>query len=150
MWIKVDPAQPDELPPSIKAIVKRQAPAAEMLGQHILEIDVDSGAARIAYEASEKLLNRFGALHGGMIASIMDDVMAIAAGLSLAWGELSPTLEMKVNFLAMAKPGRLVALARVVKRGRTVMFLEATLVDAQERMIATASATAVVTQMKRE
>ncbi len=70
----------------------------------------------------------------------MDDAMAVAAGLTLSWGELSPTLSMTVNYVAMAKPGRLAAEARVVKRGRTVMFLEGRLSDAEGRLIATAVA----------
>ncbi|HRE60140.1 MAG TPA: PaaI family thioesterase [Micropepsaceae bacterium] len=139
----------EALPPSIQATLKRQAPAATMLGQKIIAIDAEKGAARIAYDAGENLQNRFGALHGGMIAAIMDDVMAIAAGLSLQWGEISPTLEMKTSFLAMAKPGRLMAEAAVLRRGKSVIFIEGRLEDADGRLIATASATASVTPMKK-
>lgn len=148
-FIEIEGAAPDQLPPSIQAILKRQAPAATLLGQKIIAIDAARGAARIAYDAGDNLENRFGALHGGMIAAIMDDVMAIAAGLSLQWGEISPTLEMKTSFLAMAKPGRLMAEAAVLRRGKSVIFLEARLEDAGHRLIATASATASVTPMKR-
>lgn len=148
-FIEIEGTAPDQLPPSIQAILKRQAPAAAMLGQKILAIDAERGAARIAYDAGDNLQNRFGALHGGMIAAIMDDVMAIAAGLSLQWGEISPTLEMKTSFLAMAKPGRLMAEASVLKRGKSVIFLEARLEDGDHRLIATASATASVTPMRR-
>lgn len=148
-FIDIADVSPDELPPSIQAIVKRQAPAAAMLGQKIIAIDAERGAARIAYDAGENLQNRFGALHGGMIAAIMDDVMAIAAGLSLQWGEISPTLEMKTSFLAMAKPGRLMAEAAVLRRGKSVIFVEARLEDSGNRLIATASATASVTPMKK-
>lgn len=140
---------PENLPPSIQAIIRRQAPAAAMLGQKIIAIDAEKGAARIAYDAGENLQNRFGALHGGMIAAIMDDVMAIAAGLSLAWGEISPTLEMKTSFLAMTKPGRLMAEAAVLRRGKSVIFIEGRLEDSDGRLIATASATASVTPMKK-
>ncbi len=148
-WIRIADASPDALPPAIQAILKRKAPAAEILGQEIIAIDAERGAARIAYEAGENLANRFGALHGGMIAGIMDDVMSVAAGLSLAWGEISPTLEMKTSFLTMAKPGRLMAEASVLRRGKSVIFIEGRLEDADGRLIATASATASVTQMKK-
>ena len=84
-----------------------------------------------------------------MTAAMMDDVMSIAAGLTLQWGEISPTLEMKVSYIAMAKPGRLTGDAHIVKRGRSVMFLEATLKDEAGALIATASATCSVIQNKK-
>lgn len=148
-WLAVDPATPDAYPPNIQAILRRAATGAATLGQRLLEIDAESGGARIAYEVGEHLLNRFGALHGGMTAAMMDDVMSVAAGLTLQWGEISPTLEMKVSYIAMAKPGRLLADARIVKRGRSVMFLEGTLNDEAGTLIATASATCAVIQNKK-
>ncbi|MCC6920226.1 MAG: PaaI family thioesterase [Alphaproteobacteria bacterium] len=148
-WRTVDPATPGAFPPNIQAILKRPATGAATLGQRLLEIDSEAGNARVAYDVGDHLLNRFGALHGGMTAAMMDDVMSIAAGLTLQWGEISPTLEMKVSYISMAKPGRLTGEARIVKRGRSVMFLEATLKDEAGALIATASATCSVIQNKK-
>jgi uncharacterized protein (TIGR00369 family) len=148
-WVAVTAEQRESYPPNIQAILKRPATGAATLGQALLEIDAETGGARVAYDVGDHLLNRFGALHGGMTAAIMDDLMSIAAGLTLAWGEISPTLEMKVSYIAMAKPGRLIGEAAIVKRGRTVMFLEATLKDAAGTLIATASATCAVIQNKK-
>jgi uncharacterized protein (TIGR00369 family) len=147
-WETPDPRAPENMPPNIAAIARRQAEAAATLGQEILAFDREAGAVRIAYAAGDGLKNRFGMIHGGMIAGVMDDAMAIAAGLTLQWGELSPTLSMTVNYVAMAAPGRLLAEARTVKRGRTVMFLEAALTDAEGKLLATAIATCAVTQAK--
>jgi uncharacterized protein (TIGR00369 family) len=147
-WRTPDPADPESHPANLRAIFKRQAEAAATLGQAILAFDAEAGAVKIAYDAGSHLKNRFGMLHGGMIAAMLDDAMAIAAGLSLGWGELSPTLSMTVNYVAMAGPGRLTAEARIVKRGRTVMFLEATLSDDTGKLIATGVANCAVTQAK--
>jgi uncharacterized protein (TIGR00369 family) len=144
----IDPANALDYPANIQAILKRQAPCSAWLNQSILEIDSDSGFARIAYELGEPQFNRFGALHGGAMACVMDDVLAVAAGLVLKWGEIAPTLEMKVSYLSQGAAGRHVAEARVIKRGRQINFLEATLANSEGKVIATATATIMIAQMK--
>src|SRR5215467_12621378 len=145
----IDPANALEYPANIQAILKRQAPCSAWLNQSILEIDSETGFAKIAYELGEPHFNRFGALHGGAIACVMDDVLAVAAGLILQWGEIAPTLEMKVSYLNQGTAGRHIAEARVIKRGRQINFLEATLTSAQGKVVATATATIMRAQMKR-
>lgn len=149
MRIIVDPAKAEEYPPNIQAILKRRAPCSAWLNQELLEIDSDEGWVKIAYDLGEAHFNRFGALHGGAIACVMDDVLAIAAGLVLQWGEIAPTLEMKVSYLAQGAAGRHIAEARVIKRGRQINFLEATLANDSGKVIATASATIMIAPMKK-
>ena len=145
----IDPARPEDYPANIQAILKRQAPCSAWLNQSLLEIDGETGFAKIAYDLGEPHFNRFGALHGGAIACVMDDVLAVAAGLVLKWGEIAPTLEMKVSYLAQGAAGRHIAEAKVLKRGRQINFLEATLVNADGKLIATATATIMVAPLKR-
>ena len=146
----IDRTQPDKYPPNIQAILKRRAEASVLLGQDLLDVDVANGTVRVAYDTTPTLSNRYGAVHGGMTAAMMDDVIALAAGLTIEWGQITPTLEMKVNYLAQAKPGpRLIAEARTVRRGGTVIFLDADLKDEAGKLIATASSTVMITQVKR-
>lgn len=146
----IDRANPEKYPPNIQAILKRAAPAAELMGQEILDVDMATGRVVVAYNANEKLANRYGAIHGGMTAAMMDDVISLAAGLSLEWGQISPTLEMKVSYIKQGKPGtRLIAEARTIRRGKTVVFLEADLKDADGALVATASSTIAITALKR-
>jgi uncharacterized protein (TIGR00369 family) len=150
MRVAIDPTQASDYPANIQAILKRQAPCSAWLGQELLEIDNETGFARIAYALGEKHFNRFGALHGGAIACVMDDVIAVAAGLVLNWGEIAPTLEMKVSYLSQGAAGRHIAEARVLKRGRQINFLDATLANADGKLIATATATIMIAAMKRK
>lgn len=150
MLVTVDPAKAADYPANIQAILKRQAPCSAWLGQELLEIDGENGFARIAYALGEPHFNRFGALHGGAIACVMDDVLAVAAGLVLQWGEVAPTLEMKVSYIAQGAAGRHIAEARAIKRGRRINFLEATLADAQGKLIATATATIMIAPLNRK
>lgn len=146
----IDAAKASEYPANIQAILKRQAPCSAWLNQHLLEIDSETGFARIAYDLGEPHFNRFGALHGGAIACVMDDVLAVAAGLVLQWGEIAPTLEMKVSYLSQGAAGRHIAEAKAIKRGRQINFLEATLTNADGRVIATSTATIMIAAMKKK
>ena len=134
-----------QYPPNVQAM----APASGYVGQELLAVDAEAGTAEIAYTLDERHLNRYGAIHGGVTALVMDDIFSVASGLTIAWGQIVPTLEMKVSYLAGAKPGRVIAKARVVKRGRQVIFVEASLADAEGKLLATATATMMVAQMKR-
>lgn len=145
----VETARAGEYPPNIQAILKRPAEASAYLNQKLLEIDTDTGWARIGYTLDKTHFNRFGAIHGGVIALVMDDVVATAAGLFLQWGEIAPTLEMKVSYLNQAAAGAHWAEARVIKRGRTVLFLESSLVNEAGKTIAVASATIMIAPLKR-
>jgi len=146
----IDRAHPEKYPPNIQAILKRPAAAAVVLGQELLDVDVEKGAVKVAYNTSDTLANRFGAIHGGMTAAMLDDVISLAAGLVIEWGQITPTLEMKVSYIAQAKPNtRILADARTIRRGGTVIFLEADLKDETGKLLATASSTVLIAQMKR-
>ncbi len=146
----IERAHPEKYPPNIQAVLKRRAEASAVLGQEVLDVDVEKGVVRVAYDTTQTLANRYGAIHGGMTAAMMDDVIALAAGLTIEWGQITPTLEMKVSYVAQGKPGtRLIAEARTVRRGGTVIFLEADLKDEAGKLIATASSTVMIAQVKR-
>lgn len=146
---KFDAAKAESYPPNVQAIIKRQAPASAWLNQSILELDVEEGWVKIGYDLGEAHFNRFGALHGGSIACVMDDVLAVAAGMVAKWGEIAPTLEMKVSYLNQGGAGKHVAEARVLKRGRQINFLEATMTREDGKVIATATASIMIAPMKR-
>lgn len=145
----IDKSKADEFPPNIQAIFRRAAPCSAWLKQELLEVDVEEGWVRIGYELGEPHFNRFGALHGGAIACVMDDVLAVAAGFIAKWGEIAPTLEMKVSYLNQGAAGRHVAEAKVIKRGRTINFLEATLAREDGKVVATSTATIMISPLKR-
>src|SRR5215469_5595151 len=145
----IDPAKAADYPPNIQAIIKRAAPCSAWLGQELLEMDLKEGWVKIGYTLGEPHFNRFGALHGGSIACVMDDVLAVAAGLVAKWGEIAPTLEMKVSYLNQGGAGKHFAEARVMKRGRQINFLDATLSREDGKVIATATATIMIAPMKR-
>ena len=78
----IDRDHPEKYPPNIQAILKRPAEAAVVLGQELLDVDKEAGTVRVAYNTTNTIANRFGAIHGGMTAAMLDDVISLAAGVS--------------------------------------------------------------------
>lgn len=140
---------PETLPPNIQAILRKPSPASAYLGLEFIACDPQAGTVTVAYNAGENLCNLWGGIHGGMVSAMMDDVLSLALGLTIDWGQITPTLELKTSFLQAARPGRLTAQARVIRRGKSISFAEATLSDAEGAVLATASTTASVVTLKR-
>jgi uncharacterized protein (TIGR00369 family) len=137
-------------PPNIQAVFKRMAPASRYLGLEILEADKDSRRVKVAFNAGPDLCNMWGGIQGGMVAAMLDDVMSLAVGLDLEWGQISPTLELKVSMLNAARPGRIIGTGRVIKRGKSVGFIEGELADEAGKVLATGSSTATFVTLKKK
>lgn len=138
-------------PPNVKAAHKKPSPTSTHLGLELLGVNRADGIVEMAFNAGDKLCNKWGGIQGGNVAAMLDDAMAFAIGLNLDWGQISPTLELKVSMLAPARPGRIYAIGQVVRRGRSVGFVEGMLYDEAGQLLATGSSTAnFVTLKKRE
>ncbi len=122
-------------------------PAAQTLGWQLEEVDPDAGTVRIAFVARPEFANPTGAIQGGFLAAMLDDTMGPALIATLEPDQFAPTVELKVNFVRSARPGRLVGTARVVHRGGTIAFLAGELHDEAGQLVATASATARIVRM---
>ena len=140
--------EPDNLPPNLKALVKKPSPASQLLGTELLGYDLEAGWVDLAFHPTEALANKWGAVQGGIVAAMLDDALSLAAGLNLEWGQIVPTLEIKISYIAPAKPGRLLARAETLKRGTSVIFTEARLSDEAGLLLATASGTSSVVTLK--
>ena len=141
---------PDELPPNVAASRKAETGGSVILGLEILGCDAEAGLCDVAYEASDALANKWGAVHGGMVAAMMDDVMALAAGLHVEWGQIVPTLEMKVSYLSPARKGRLTARGQVIKRGKSTIFVEGALWNEDGSLAATGTSTYTLVTLKKK
>jgi uncharacterized protein (TIGR00369 family) len=115
------------------------APVATLIGFKLTSIQ--PGEAIVEFEATERHANPMGTLHGGVICDIADAAMGMAYAAGLDKGETFTTIELKINFLRPVWTGKLRALGRVVKAGRTVGLVECDVIDAQDRLVARASST---------
>jgi uncharacterized protein (TIGR00369 family) len=117
-----------------------------MLG--VRPLHAEPGRVSFEFHASEQFLNPAGVIQGGFLTVMLDETMGPAALSALGPGHTVPTLELKVSFLRPGRVGRLVADARVVHKGRSVVFLEGRLTDDDGNLIATSTATARVVRLK--
>ncbi|WP_193608410.1 hotdog fold thioesterase [Nocardioides lijunqiniae] len=82
------------------------------------------GEARLEMEVDDRHLNPAGAVHGGLLATLVDTTMG-AAVRSVADGEGAATSQLSVTYLRPGRPGRLVVTASVRKRGESLTVCEA-------------------------
>ena len=82
-------------------------------------------------------------VHGGAVATLADTAVMAAAWADDTVPEAlaGATVALSVNFVAAARASDLTAEARVVRRGRSLCFCEATVTDADGTVVATAMGT---------
>lgn len=109
-------------PAEIQAIVRRGVPLAEAWGIEVLA--ASAGAATLRLPARAGLLRPGDTVSGPALMGLADVAMW-AALLSVTGGkDESVTSAMTVNFLRPAGRGAVLAEARIVKRGRRMVFGE--------------------------
>lgn len=118
--------------------------AAVLLGWELLQVDPEAGTIEIAFRADERFLNPAGVVQGGFLAAMLDDTLGPALVATLGPGEWAPTTDLHVQFLAPARPGRLVGRGRIVRRGAGIAFLAGELLREDGVVAATAVATASI------
>lgn len=114
-------------------------PLGQTLGYRLTEIR--DGEAIVEIETAEQHFNFSGYAHGGVICTIMDTAMGLAALTTLDGEETATTVELKVNMLRPVWRSHLRALARVTNRGRTLQLLECEVSDERGKLIAKAMGT---------
>ena len=117
------------------------SPINEALG--IETEDLADGRVRLALVTGPQHVNEVGLVHGGVAALLLDGAMGRCVGRMLAPGQRCATVQLSVQFLAPAQ-GRIEALCRVVRRGRTTAFMEAECTRADGTIVARAHGTWVI------
>jgi uncharacterized protein (TIGR00369 family) len=99
-----------------------------------LHIELSEGAARTEWVVGEDYVGWSDKLHGGIIATLLDEVMAWAPSSFDSW---AVTAEMTVRYRAAASPGdRLTATGRVNKRRRRIYEVVGEVRGRDNRLIA--------------
>jgi uncharacterized protein (TIGR00369 family) len=120
-----------------------RCPYFELLSMKIL--DVGLGFSLIEIDLSKKHLQPFGFVHGGVFASIID-----AAAFWAIFYEIedqkagATTVDLKLNYLAPAVSGKLIAEGRQIKLGRTLGYAEAKVTDENGKLLAHGTSTLMI------
>jgi acyl-CoA thioesterase len=106
------------------------------------------GWVRLRLPIRDELRNAAGApVHGGVYGALVDAAIGAALGTLHAVSEGGvgqTTLDLNVSFLAAARGGVLSAEGRILRRGRTIAFGEATITDEDGRLVAVGRATYLI------
>jgi uncharacterized protein (TIGR00369 family) len=114
-------------------------PLAAVLGirrEHMRE-----GRSMFSLTIGDWHLDPLGGVNGGVLYALAQYAMDSALTSDLSGGERAAALEVKINHLATATAGDIVAEAAVISRSRRIAMLEARLQDGCDRLLAVATAT---------
>jgi uncharacterized protein (TIGR00369 family) len=115
-----------------------KVPFVESLG---LELHgYGDGHAELRVDLDEAHLNAWDVAHGGVVMTLLDVAMAMAARSGTGHTGGVATIEMKTSFLRPAEH-QLRAVAKVLHRTSTLAFCEGSLFDDEGRLCASASGT---------
>jgi uncharacterized protein (TIGR00369 family) len=109
-------------------------------------VEVDRGKAVFAGKPGEHVYNPLGTVHGGYAATLLDSACGCAVHSRLTEKQAYTTLELKISYhKTITKNTRLLrAEGNVLSLGRRAAFADARLIDAQDRLYASATSTLLI------
>lgn len=128
---------------------KKRPPCSETLGMRLAAVDQSAGTVSMDFDVSSSFSNPTGAVQGGFITAMLDEAISTCIIIASNVTMTAPTLEMKTSYLRRLMPGKARVEARIVKLGKSVAFSEASCYDADGKLVATATATAIPLPFKR-
>ncbi|MFX1517282.1 MAG: PaaI family thioesterase [Promethearchaeota archaeon] len=103
------------------------------------------GEAFLELEIKKEHIQIHGVVHGGVLAAMIDAAGALATVTQIEGPNSATTIEMKINYLASAKKGKLFAHGHCIKLGKTIGVSEATITDVNKKKIAHGIVTIMLT-----
>ncbi|MBS1695876.1 MAG: PaaI family thioesterase [Actinobacteria bacterium] len=131
----------------MRALVDGTLPPPPIAGLMQLElVEAEPGRAVFTCVPDESAYNPIGAVHGGLVCTLLDSVVGCALHTTLPLGRGYTSIEIKVNYLKPVRiaSGLLTATGTVVKSGSRVGFAEGTVTDEGGAVVATASSTLLI------
>ncbi|WP_246516351.1 PaaI family thioesterase [Salicibibacter cibarius] len=101
--------------------------------------EAEDGGVTVVLDIDEKHMNRNGILHGGVHATMLDNILG--AALARHTGMPSTTISLNVNYLAPVKKGRLTASATILQLGYKSATVEGVIMDTEGTAIAKGTGT---------
>lgn len=121
-----------------QALVER-GPYLRWLGLKVVSVAEDAVEVRATWREDWVANPSLMQTHGGILAALID--FAADFALVQRLGRLVPTIDLRVDYHRLAKPGDLTAKGRVVKFGRQFSVCEAAIYDAAGELVASGRGT---------
>jgi uncharacterized protein (TIGR00369 family) len=121
-------------------------PSSTTLGFRMLRVSQAERLVEIEFEGrADVMANPMKQIQGGYLCAMLDECMSVACMVASGMTHVAPTLEMKTSFFRPAMPGKLRGVGRVVRWGKSIAFTEGEVFDADGRLLAKATGTAMPT-----
>lgn len=124
-------------------------PCLQILNGRLVDFDPDDGSCELAFEVSEQFCHSGNVVQGGNVTVMLDAAMSHAAFVCEPDVAALPSLEIKVSFLEPTLAGPASAFGKVVRAGRSTVFLEGTLINGDGEVSARSSSTARLVRRER-
>ena len=105
-------------------------------------LEIEPGHSLFKIEVTEKMLNHYGAVHGGALYTLCDMVSGMTA---YAYGVTNVTLSGNINYVRPAGVGTLYIECHSLHKGRTTVVQDVTVRDKKGRLLCTARMTMYIT-----
>lgn len=99
------------------------------------------GQAEVRLNLAPELLNSYAVAHGGVLMTMLDVAMALAARSHDLSGPGVVTVELKTSFLRPGEGAQLTGRGRLLHRSATLAFCEASLLNPEGQLCAHATGT---------
>jgi uncharacterized protein (TIGR00369 family) len=126
-----------------------RSPWGELIGTTVVRVDDDERALEVEYQAKHEFTNRIGTISGGMLSAMLDSVTGLAALAILPDDLFAAHTSLQVEYLRPAKPGKLIARAKVLEHKNRDIRARGELVDLEGRIVARGEATLRVLRKRR-
>jgi len=123
---------------------RAQTPVMNYL--HMKIIAVDEGQATFEMQTSPEMINSIGLVQGGILSTVADAAMGLAAGSLLDENQFVTTIELKMNFLRPVKLGKITAIGKVTHPGHHIIFTECQIFTDSQKLAVTGSSTLMIIQ----
>ena len=91
----------------------------------VREESAHEGHAHLRFTATQEHLNPAGTVHGGVLATLVDTAMGLAARSRIGEEDVPATSQLTIAYLSAAQDGDLVIKANVRKTGEHLLLCDA-------------------------
>lgn len=112
----------------------------EFLDYNNVVVSEDEKGYKVSVEITDRTLNPFDMVHGGLTFSLGDTVMGLETR-KISGGKTAVTLNASIEFLRPGKGKYLIARGKVIKLGKQTCTLQAEIKNEEDKLIAIMTST---------
>jgi len=127
---------PELNPEHLRSVIDmiNKGPFFMHMSMRVTELGV--GYSKVVAEIGKKHMNPFGAIHGGVYASVIDTAAYWSAYCDLPEEQGLVTIDLKVDFLSPVLDQKIIVSGKRVKAGKTIYLTEAQMINENGKVFA--------------